>query len=231
LTQTSSVASADRIDRRRTGRPTQAEVAELEDRLHHAALDAFLERGYDGTTIEAIASAAGITRRTLYARFPDKRALYVAVITQARTRLTWDQPDFTVDFSDLRSALSAIARSAVARAVNPEVVRLERVVMTESGRFPELVIFGRSTPLSPRMQTVMDLLRRHESEGTITIDDLDLAAEQFLAMVSLMPARLAAVGVYRPQEVEERHIEHAVTLFLRGVLAREPGLSPLAPQG
>lgn len=220
MTHSSSVAQGEQIDRRRTGRPTQAEVAELEERLQHAALEAFLDRGYDGTTIEAIASAAGITRRTLYARYPDKEALYVAVITRARTRLTWDQSDFTVDFSDLTEALTAIARSAVARAVNPEVVRLERIVMTESSRFPELVIFGRSTPLSPRMQTVMDLLRHHESTGAITVDDVELAAEQFLAMVSLMPARLAAVGVFRSGDAEERHIEHAVALFLRGVLSR-----------
>jgi hypothetical protein len=39
-------------------------------------------------------------------------------------------------------------------------------------------------------------------------------------MVSLMPARLAAVGVRRPIEVEDYCIQHAVTLFLRGVLPR-----------
>lgn len=204
-------------DRRRTGRPTQAEVAEIEQRLRRAALEEFLQRGYDGATMEAIARRAGITRRTLYARYPDKRALFVDVITWARTRSAWDQPDFRVDFDDLATALTAIARSAVGRAIDPELVRLDRIVIAEWPRFPELVIFGRSHPMSPRMQTVMDLLRYHEAEGTITVDDVELAAEQFLAMVSMMPARLAAVGVRRPPEVEERHIQHAVSLFVRAL--------------
>jgi AcrR family transcriptional regulator len=209
-------------DRRRTGRPTQAEVAELEQRLRTTALEEFLDRGYDGTTMEAVARHAGITRRTLYARYPDKKTLFVDVITWARTRSAWDQPNFTVDFDDLPAALTAIARSAVARAIDPELVRLDRIVISERDRFPELVIFGRSNPLSPRMQVVMDLLRWHEQRGTIAVDDLELAAEQFLAMVSMMPARLAAVGVRRPPEEEERHIRHAVRLFVRGLSNQPP---------
>jgi AcrR family transcriptional regulator len=212
-----AVAPDSTTDRRRTGRPTQAEVAELEEQLRHGALEEFLERGYDGTTMEAVARRAGITRRTLYARYPEKRSLFADVITWARTRSVWDQPDFKVDFEDLTGALTAIARSAVARAIDPGLVRLDRIVISEWDRFPELVIFGRFSPLSPRIQAVMDLLRRHEAAGAIVVEDLELAAEQFLAMVSMMPARLAAVGVRRPPEVEERHIQHAVRLFVRAL--------------
>jgi AcrR family transcriptional regulator len=198
------------------GRPTQAEVAELEERLKQAAVELFLARGYDGTSMEAVAGAAGITRRTLYSRYPDKRSLFVEVITWARTRQAWDQPDFTVDFSDLGAALTDIARSAVARALDPEIVRLDQIVISESNRFPELVIFG-SSPMSPRMETVMELLLHHQAAGDISVDDVELAAEQFLAMVSMMPARLAAVGVRRPPDEEERHIRHAVALFRRAL--------------
>lgn len=203
--------------RRRSGRPTQSEVAELEERLREAALELFLDRGYDGTTMEAVATAAGITRRTLYARHPDKRALFVSVITQARERLAWDRPDFDADFSDLSGALTAIARSAVARAVNSDQVRLNRIVMTESQRFPELVMFAGSAPMSPRIEAVAALLRRHQAAGAIRVENPEMSAEQFLAMVSLVPARLAAVGVLRPPDVEQRYVDNAVALFVRAV--------------
>jgi AcrR family transcriptional regulator len=216
MTYLSAVDPDRPIDRRRMGRPTQAEVAELEERLKQAAVDLFLARGYDGTSMEAVASAAGITRRTLYSRYPDKRSLFVEVITWARTRQAWDQPDFSVDFNDLGAALTDIARSAVARALDPEIVRLDQIVISEANRFPELVIFG-SAPMSPRMETVMELLLYHRAAGDISVDDVELAAEQFLAMVSMMPARLAAVGVRRPPEEEERHIQHAVALFRRAL--------------
>ena len=137
------------------------------------------------------------------------------MITWARTRSPWAEPDFEVELTDLAGALTAIARSAVHRAIDPQLVNLDRIVINEWRRFPELVMFGRPTPLSPRMQLVMDLLRWHEADGAIEVDDIKMAAEQFLAMVTLIPARLASVGIFRPWDVEERYIEHAVRLFVR----------------
>ena len=64
----------------RRGRPTQAEAKKLDQKLRKAAVRTFIKHGYDGTTMDAIARAAGITRRTLYARYPDKRAVFVDVI-------------------------------------------------------------------------------------------------------------------------------------------------------
>ena len=72
----------------RRGRPTQAEAKKLHQKLRTAAVATFVKYGYDGTTMEAIARAAGITRRTLYARYPDKRAVFVDVIPWALTRRT-----------------------------------------------------------------------------------------------------------------------------------------------
>jgi AcrR family transcriptional regulator len=202
------------------GRPKQAESAELDDRLRKAAVETFLERGYDGTTMEAVAQAAGITKRTLYARYADKHTLFAAVIPWALSRHDWGEPNDGPDGEDLGAALMRIGRSAVARAVDPAIVRLTRIAMNESARFPEFAKSARTLSWSPRLRAVVDLLRRHEAAGSVVIDDIELAAEHFLAMVSVMPARLAAFGVFRTRRDEERHLEHAVELFLRGILPR-----------
>jgi hypothetical protein len=116
--------------------------------------------------------------------------------------------------------LIAIARSVLARALDPEIVRISRMAMNEATRFPEFARAAQSVSWSPRIQAVQHLLAHHIESGTVEVDDIEIASEQFLALVAAMPARLAAFGVRRRRAVEERHLRHAVALFLRGVLAR-----------
>ncbi len=214
------MATGAETGRSRTGRPTQAEALQLTERLREAAADTFLEYGYDRTTMEAVARAAGITKRTLYARYPDKRRLFIAVIAWALARQERHQPVGQPVPDDLAGGLMAIARPTVAAAVAPDAVRLRRMAIAEAARFPEFATSAHSLTWLPRMREVMDLLGRHAAAGTVTIADVELAAEQFIAMVAVMPSLLATFGVFRSAEAEERHLRHAVDLFLNGVLAR-----------
>src|SRR5215218_7419121 len=47
----------------------------------------FGERGYDGTRLDAVAAAAGVTKPVLYRHFADKRALYLALLERHRADL------------------------------------------------------------------------------------------------------------------------------------------------
>lgn len=201
------------------GRPSHAEAARIGERMRQAAYEMFLERGFEGTTMGAVAEAAGVTKRTLYAHYRDKKALFVAVVPWAMSR-HGDDPVPDVEHEDLASALTTIARSAVARAIDPGIVRLSRMVMAESGRFPEFARSAETLTWSPRLRTVMELLSRHRRAGAIVVDDIEGTAELFLALVSTFPARLAAFGVTRSPEIEERRIRQAVELFLDGVRPR-----------
>jgi TetR/AcrR family transcriptional regulator, mexJK operon transcriptional repressor len=205
----------------RRGRPTQAEAKKLHQKLRKAAVATFVKYGYDGTTMDAIARAAGITRRTLYARYPDKRAVFADVIPWALTRRTERDADNDIDDSDLRASLIALGRAGLARAIDPDIVRLTRIAMNESARFPEFAISAHSMTWSGRHRQVMDLLRRHQENGSIEVDDLESAAGHFIAVVEHLPARLADCGIYRSAEEEELHLQQAVNLFLRGVLPRD----------
>jgi AcrR family transcriptional regulator len=205
----------------RRGRPTQAEAEELDHKLRQAAVATFVKQGYDGTTMDAIAQAAGITRRTLYARYPDKRAVFLDVIPWALTQRTAHDPVPQREDGDLASALITVARGALARALDPETLGLTRIAMNESARFPEFALSAQSMTWSARHREVMDLLRRFQEAGTIQIDDFEVSAGQFLAMIELVPQRLADFGIYRTPEEGERHLHHAVELFLRGILKRD----------
>ncbi|MEV0669303.1 TetR/AcrR family transcriptional regulator [Mycobacterium sp. NPDC050441] len=204
----------------RRGRPTQAEAKALDLTVRKAAVATFIQSGYDGATMEAIAKAAGITKRSLYARYADKHALFVDVIPWALSRFEDDRSDVFLKEQDLETALVAVGRAALKRAVNPENVRLKRIAMNEGGRFPEFNVTAESMMWSGRQRVVTELLRRHEANGEIKVDDVELAAEHFLAMVEALPARFADFGIYRSKAQNERHLQQAVSLFLRGVVPR-----------
>ena len=204
----------------RRGRPTREEAARLHEQVREAAVAVFLESGYDGATMEEIAKEAGITKRTLYARYPDKRAVFLDVIPWAFSRAVEQDKDPKVNDDDLVAALTAIGRGAIKRALDPDTLRLHRIVRNEVGRFPEFAVSAETMGWSRRQRQVMDLLRRHHDEGAIDVDDFELASEHFLALVEAIPARLADFGVYRSRSQENRHLKYAVNLFLNGVRPR-----------
>jgi len=64
--------------RRRPGRPSLSNEALLD-----VALDLFLDQGFERTSIEAICTKAGMAKRTVYARYGDKTALFRAALQRA----------------------------------------------------------------------------------------------------------------------------------------------------
>lgn len=103
-------------------------------------------------------------------------------------------------------------------------MRLKRIAFNEAAQFPEFNVSAESMMWAGRQRAVTELLRRHEELGTIKVEDLELAAETFLAMVEAVPARMADFGVFRSSEQQERHLRYAVRLFLRGVMPADRGL-------
>ena len=170
--------------------------------------------------MEAIAKSAGITKRSLYARYAHKRAVFADVIPWALARCSDDGSIDGIDEEDLETSLLATGRVALARATDPENVRLKRIAFHEAAQFPEFNVSAESMMWAGRTRAVTELLCRHEEIGTIEVEDLELAAETFLAMVEAVPARMADFGVFRSSEQQERHLRYAVRVFLRGVMPR-----------
>jgi AcrR family transcriptional regulator len=213
----STTAGGDRRPRR-AGRPTLEQAAQLDQDIRESALRLFLERGYEGTSVDAIARDAGTTKASLYARFESKEAIFVSVLEQAISNMDLPVTELdSPDLDDLEGALTSIARDAVTRGLDPNIVSLSRIVITQAPRFPEIARLTHAAAFWPRRQIVADLLERHAATGAIVADDPEVLAEHFFAMVVGMPARLASFGILHDPAVQEYHTRVAVRLFLRGL--------------
>ena len=205
-------------DGRRGGRPTREEATRLGHAARDAALRLFLDNGYEATSMDAIASEAGTTKATLYARFGSKEAIFRSVLEWATARDDWPEPEPELpDPGDLEGALREIARMAVRRGTHPAMVSLMRIAAAEAERFPDLARQAYAAPPWPRRHVVADLLERHAAGGAIVLPaDARVLAELFLGMVCT-PALLATFGAGRDPGAQEEHTEAAVRLFLRGL--------------
>jgi TetR/AcrR family transcriptional repressor of mexJK operon len=192
----------------------------IEHRLREAALEAFVENGFEATTMEAVANAAGITRRTLYAKYADKQAMFAAVIPQALADMPFLGVAIEIPDGDLKSSLREMARQIIERLVDPKAVKLRRLAMLEADRIAELDPVAGADMWSTSLLSIVRLLASHAEAGEVGANDLEVAADLFLAMVAGSPTVWADFGLFRSAEELERHIANAVDLFLSGILPR-----------
>jgi AcrR family transcriptional regulator len=199
------------------GRPTVEESAQLNEDVRQAALSLFLEYGYEGTSVDAIARAAGTTKASLYARFDTKEALFVSVVRWAIGRADWpiDEPE-PPDLDDLEAALRSISDAAIRRALHPDMINLTRIAVTQSARFPDLA-HGAFAASWARKTLLVELLNHHSELGVIVADEPDILAEHFLGLVSGTPARLASFGIVREPSDQRHYNEVAIAMFLRSL--------------
>src|SRR3954451_6212587 len=100
-----------RTPRPGAGRPTREQAELRHEELLDRALELFLEKGFELVTMEAIAGAVGMTKRTVYARYEDKSALFRAVVQRAVERWTVPVEELrAVESDDLEATLTAVAR-------------------------------------------------------------------------------------------------------------------------
>jgi TetR/AcrR family transcriptional repressor of mexJK operon len=214
------LTSPDR-DRRTAGRPTAAAAAALAERILEVATQAFLAQGYAATSIETIAIRAGVAKRTLYARWPDKQALFRAVAERLMARWMGPPEAQPAAGARLEVALLDFARRALAVALQPEALALHRLLIAESGRFPELATMVRQSGAAVAIGRIASLLAQHMAAGRLTSLDPALAAEQFLHLILTGPQR-RALGLAPPLDAAglESWARQGVRLFLDGCRIR-----------
>jgi TetR/AcrR family transcriptional repressor of mexJK operon len=203
--------------RRTGGRPTATAAALLETTILDAATAAFLADGYAATTIEAVARTSGVAKRTLYARWNGKPALFRAVLERLMAKWLSSAGDWA-EAESLEAALNGAASRILAVALTPEAVALHRLMIAESARFPELPLMMRQAGASEGSALIAALLDRSVARGALPEQDTGFAAEQFLHLVLAGPQRRAlGLGPVLDGRQTEAWGKAAVALFLSGV--------------
>ena len=174
--------------------------------------------------MDAVARTARVSKATVYAHFRSKSDLFAAIVAQVAGRLTGEIHSVMEARLPLRQALMRIGTEFLEVLVDPERVRIFRMMVAETDRFPELGrVFYRAGPLVMQ-DCLASFLAEAAAEGKLVIEDSGLAARQLLSLIkSDLHLRCLFDSGTRPSSAEcERQVAAAVETFLKAYGAR-PG--------
>jgi AcrR family transcriptional regulator len=209
------------LPRARAGRPTREQAEARHNELLEAALDHFLDKGFEVATIEAIAQTVGMTKRTVYARYPDKVALFRAAVNLAIERYSVPQERIeATDRGDIEQTLRNIAHLRIKHVMSPNGLKLQRIISTESYRFPDIFNAAYEYGSTPTVKFLARYFRRETEAGRLAITEPIRAATTFMSMVVSGPVRIIVSGNFLSEtEIDER-VSFAIRLFLDGARPR-----------
>jgi len=123
----------------RRGRPTAKQTAAIEKAIVDCARVMFIEQGYDAAAMETVATTIGISKGTLYARYPSKEALLTAVIEDSVKRWSADAAEHDHELTDEIGQRLLHHGSIIAGSMdNSEVQAFQRLLLAKGNSFPEL---------------------------------------------------------------------------------------------
>lgn len=170
------MGSAGRIgDRPLTGRKVPDVLA--------GATRVFLDRGYAASSMDEVAQAAQVSKRTLYQYYPSKEALFIAVIERRALDLVQFIDDRAMPSDSGQLSLIALARALLERAISEETTQLYRIVIAETGRLPDLGKALIDVALNATLREIESVIQRVAAERGVRLEDPAYAADVFLSIL------------------------------------------------
>lgn len=165
---------------RKRGRPPTADRARRRDEILDVAVRLFAEDGFEAVTLDRIAAAAHVAKRTIYSYIGDRTEVFLAAVERLRERALQQAPR--------ADGLEQLAQAIVLTLHSDDAVGLHRLAIGESHRFPELAVrFYDDGPLS-YIQTLRSRLPEAHSSRAEALFALLLGEPHRQRLLGLRPA-------------------------------------------
>lgn len=180
----------------------------------------FLERGYDATSLDDVAAASGVSKTTVYNNFEDKETLFRAVVLSVTERAEQiiSELGATLGGRDpIAGRLTAVARVLAYGVLDPAVVQLRRLAISEALRFPDIVTAYWDRAPARTLTMLTESFAQMAAQGELDTGDPAAAAALF-AYAVLSPYQDQALLQPNRQLTRsdlDEHVDHVVAAFLR----------------
>jgi AcrR family transcriptional regulator len=199
------------------GRPKLTETAEIDRAIRDAALRVLLEQG-EGATMHAVAMAAGLSRKSLYARYPNKTELFLQVIGELLQNvggIVYDTRGSAEDrlLNYIEAALDVISR--------PESQVIQHLLTMDPTYIAALKSDMLGAVRKLFLEPLLALLEEAEQSGEMVIDDVGATARIIIRLIftERMAAQHDAELLLSPTKQED-YVAFLVRLLTRGLTPR-----------
>lgn len=201
----------------RRGRPRDPQRLQ---RIVAAAARQFHEHGLAGTSMDAIAAEAGVSKMTVYSHFPSKGDLFIAAVASRTAELMGtDMP--ALDPLKPKQALTVIGRAFLRLIRDDQVVQHHRILFGLRDAHPEVRQAFHDQGPDRMCQALAAYLAEATRQGSLKVRQPTLAANQFMGLFLGMGQLRHLLNLGKPGEPEDEALLKAnVALFLKG---HEPG--------
>lgn len=179
----------------------------------------FASVGFDGASMNDVTRESGVSKSTLYVYFRSKEELFHALIDEERERYFADVEALLGDALHPADTLKRFGLRLAQLMMSPEAMHAKRTVIAVATRMPELGRdFYRHGP-QRGLALVGSYLERACAAGTLAIDDVPLAAAQFIELATAGVLRRRFFDDQAPPVADaemEAIVESAVRLFMAG---------------
>ena len=198
------------------GRPKRTEAAKIDQALHDAAVQVLLEQG-EAATMNAVAMAAGLSRKTVYARYPNRTELFLDVIRgllKGAKGLEYDAS------GTAEQRLQHYIASALGVISEPHALAIQRLLTLDPTYIGALKVDMVDGTRKIFVDPLHILLQEANESGEFVIADVEQTAR---ALIRLIFAESAALGINADSPASVDHSSYAaflVRLFTHGLLPR-----------
>ncbi|HME25696.1 MAG TPA: TetR/AcrR family transcriptional regulator [Acetobacteraceae bacterium] len=208
----------------RAGRPPREFAGEVDARILDAARSVFFERGLAGASMDEIAARAGAGKPTIYARFPNKEALFTAVVMRdVEARIARFQA-YSPTGANIEERLADLGRALLQWVLVGDTIGLMRLAIAEARRFPDLASsvsrMARERGIEPVARLLAEVARSDElgPVPAFAPERLPTTARFFLDLI-LSPLLMRALLGERLDVLRaeiEPHAARSAAFFLAG---------------
>jgi len=154
---------------------------------NHAILNSaatlFLENGFDGTSMDAVAKDAGVSKQTVYSHFASKETLFGEAVRAKIHNFSPDAALETMSEHTLEGDLRALTQNYVNLMLNHESIALMRLLAGAANKGNKLAEIFYEVSSSEILDRISDFFQTWAGKGELKIDDPKIATGQFLSLL------------------------------------------------